>query len=123
MKNIKEEFSKKYLSPQGRITRYFDSFFIFMCSIVSIYIYYGINYELCSNNVCEKLVVTKYWFTSSYLFLIYSASVFVTGLFVLKTKELQRIYSISIALAIGTSFILCGMLFFAIMRELGSATI
>lgn len=119
MKNAKEEFSNKYLSSQGRVTRYVNFFIIFFCSISSVFVYYSINYDLCDNNSCDKLVITKYWVTSSYLFLIYSGSVFIMGIFVFKTRELQRIYSIALTLAISTSFILCGMLIFAIMREIG----
>ncbi len=118
MKNIRQEFLNTYLSPQGTLTRYIDSLFIFLCSLTALLVYYSINYELCIDSACDDLAITQYWVSSSIIYLIYSASVFVTGIFVFNTKQLPKIYSIGITLAIGSSFVLSGMIIFAISQEI-----
>jgi len=108
--------------PQRNVFRYIDASIIFIISISSFFVYYSINYELCIDNICNSLVITRYWVTSSILYIIYGASAFITGIYVLKTKELPGIYGIAITLVVSTGFVLCSMIFFAIMRELKTFT-
>ena len=119
---MKNEIINSIFRPQGNIARYFDSAFLLFGSITVALVYYSINFELCTNDKCSDLVITKYWVSSSVFYLIFSVSLFITSVFVFKNRELPRIYSFAITVGFGSAVVLSGMLLFGIVREIGLNT-
>ena len=116
------EITSAFLKPQGNVARYFDSAFLLFSCISMALVYYSINYEICIENKCNNLVVTKYWASSSVFYLLLSGSLLVTSVYIFKNKELPRLYSFAIAIGFGSACILSGMLLFGILREINLNT-
>jgi len=108
------------LQPQSNIIRLIDTAFLLLCSITTALIYYSINYELCIHNKCNNLMITKYWVASSEIYLIFSTALFISSVFIYKSKQLSRLISLTLTIALSSGTILSGMIIFAIIRELNT---
>ena len=107
-----------FFKPQGMYLKYICAAYLFFSSATVALIYYSINYEICADNVCSKLLVNKNWQSLDPFLWILSGSMLLVGIFVLKSKELPRIYSLALAFGFGAATILSGKLFFLIQYEI-----
>jgi len=114
LKELEEEFSKNV----GAAYRYFTGLFVFTGGVFSCLIHYAIEYELCTNSACDKLVVTSAWVNSSVLFVVMGLGYIGIGFGILKSKQLSKFQCISITLAMGVGWMLSSASYFAILKEL-----
>jgi len=56
------------------------------------------------------------------LFIIYGLAIFLVGIFLIREKEIIRIYRLGIVVTVITGFILSAIIVFGIRGELSSAT-
>ena len=122
MESLNERLERTFLKPQGKISRYFSTFFIFLAGIGGIYIYFAIEYFLCISNKCSDLLITKTWVNTPVYFVIYGICCLVIGVYVWRSKQLQTMFVWSIDILVGSSFLLLGKAFFAIAIEIGKST-
>lgn len=113
-KELEEAFSKNV----GTVYRCFTGLLIFVAGLFSCLMYYAIEYDLCINSACDKLVVTSAWVSSSGLFVVMGLGYIGIGLGILKSKQLSKFQCISITLAMGVGWILSSAIYFAISKEL-----
>ena len=71
MESLQERLDRTILKPQGNISRYLSTAFVFLVGAGSIYIYFAIEYFLCANDRCVDLVITKTWVDMSAVFVVY----------------------------------------------------
>ena len=112
----------KFIIPQGELMRTIDSIFIFLAGVTCIFSSYFIKFNLCKNNACEKLEFTKLWANASSLYIVYGISLIAVSIFIFKTKELPKIYGITITLVSLIGFMFCVSIVFAISREINAIT-
>ena len=118
MSEIKRQLTNIAMNPQGRLARFFDSAFLFFSGIVMVLVYYSINYELCTANRCDDLVITRYWVSSSFFYLLFSAGLVLTSIFIYRSRELPRLYCYAITIGMGAGTVLSSMMLLAITREI-----
>ena len=122
MKNIKSDIYSKFIIPQGKLMRTVDSIFIFLAGVTCLFSSYFIKFVLCENDVCKKLEFTKLWANASLLYIVFGVSLIAVSIFIFKTKELPKIYGITITLVSLIGFMFCVSLVFAISREIHTIT-
>lgn len=122
MDSLKERFEKKYLQPQGRISRYFSTLFIFLAGAGSIYIYFAIKYFLCVSDGCADLVITKPWVNMPTYFVVYGVCCIIISVFVWRSRQIQTLFVGAMDVLVGSGFLIIGKIFFAIAIELGRNT-
>jgi hypothetical protein len=118
MIDLTKEIKTALMRPQGRLARFIDTAFLFICGIAMALVYYSINYELCIANKCNDLVITRYWVSSSFFYLLFSAALAVTSIFIYRSRELPRLYCYAITIGMAAGVVLSGMMLFAITREI-----
>ena len=118
----REEILRQLLKPQGTFLRYICSAFLLFSSLTVALVYYSINYEICADNMCSKLHVNRNWQSLDPFLWILSGSILLISIFVFKSKELPRIYSVALTLGFGAATILSGKLLFLIQYEININT-
>ncbi|MEM7504654.1 MAG: hypothetical protein AAF417_21650 [Pseudomonadota bacterium] len=103
--------------PQGAIGRWFDVFFLLMAGAVSFYNFYLIHFRICRDYECESLVVTSYYASAPWWYLVFGVSVLGVAFFIHETKNLPRVFALAITLCSLCGFVLSGMVVFAILKE------
>ena len=116
-----DELRKKAIDPASKFSRRLNAFVIFMASLPALLAFLRIQFDLCSNNACESLKETDILFELSPFYLIYSVCGFIVCHFILKKKDLESIYSISITWAVACGFMLISMAPIMINSELKEA--
>ncbi|MBV2090510.1 MAG: hypothetical protein KUF72_06440 [Candidatus Thiodiazotropha sp. (ex Ctena orbiculata)] len=122
MESLQEKLDSTFFKPQGNVSRYLSSAFIFMVGAVSIYMFFAVQYFLCADNQCDDLVITKPWVNMPGLFIVYGLCSFIVSIFVFSEKELKTVFAWSFDLLVGSGFYLFGKSFFAIAIEIGKNT-
>ena len=116
LKNLHSEFSK----PQGVISWAINTIFMVVASVVNIAAFYLIEFVLCESKDCSSLVITGIWYDLSKMYLILAISTFVIAVYLFNKRELKKIYSTGIILAIGIPHIMIWLIPFAMSNELST---
>ena len=120
--NIKEKFRKSFLSPQGKIGRFFNISILCLSSFLFLYQFWLINYYICEKADCSSLVITDIWIKQSFMFIIVGLCNISTTLFIYKNKNIPNIYITAISLGFLTAAVITGYIPFAIGNEAGKLT-
>jgi len=112
----------KLLAPPGSTGWWADGLVICLIGAGCFFVYYLIKFDLCAQAICRDLVFTKFWANSPELFIIYGLAIFLVGIFLIREKEIIRIYRLGIVVTVITGFILSAIIVFGIRGELSSAT-
>ena len=105
------------MKPQGAIGRWFDVVFLFVAGVASFYNFYLIEFQICRDDSCENLVVTSYYVSATWWYLLFGVSVLSVSYFIHATKRLPRVFALAITLCSLSGFVLSGMVVFAILKE------
>ena len=105
------------MKPQGALGRWFDVVFLFIAGAASFYNFYLIEFRICRDYGCGNLVVTSYYVSATWWYLLFGVSVLGVSYFVHQAKSLPRAFALAITLCSLSGFVLSGMVVFAILKE------
>ena len=109
------------MKPQGAIGRWFDVVFLFIAGVASFYNFYLVKFQICRDYSCEKLVVTSYYVSATWWYLLFGAAVLGVSYFIYARRNLPRVFALAITLSSLCGFVLSGMVVFAILKEVRTA--
>jgi len=120
--NIKDKLKLRFLKPKTILGQWLNLLFIGLSASVSFYSYYLIQFNLCTNDACSSLKITKLWVMFSPAYILYGILSLVIGYFLYEYKQLPSIYADCIAMATTFCILFIGFLPIAISNELSSIT-
>lgn len=102
---------------QGGVARWANVIAVSIAGVSSFSCYYLVEFNICQNFDCERLVVTRYYASSTWWYLVLGLALLGVGHFLRRAKDLARGYAIAITIASLTGFVLSGMAVFAMLKE------
>lgn len=117
MTSLKEKLTTQFLQPQSKFTRNIDTAFIFIAAFINAFIFYFINFDLCTNTACENLPIMHIWYEFSYFYLLLAVADIGIGLYFIKEKHIEKIYALSLTTYIAISHIMIWLVVFGIAAE------
>ena len=112
----------KLLKPPGNAARFADGFIVCVTGIACFFAYYLIKFDLCIKYNCDELVYTKLWASLPELFILYGLAILLVGIFLIREKEIIRIYRLGIVITVLTGFMLSAIVVFGMGAEIGKTT-
>lgn len=103
--------------PQGEIARWMDVIAVSAAGLCSIFSYFLIEFEICQAYACKNLVVTSFYASASWWYLVFGIALLGIGLFIHRARDLQRAFAMAITVSSLSGFVLSGMVVFAILKE------
>lgn len=111
------DWRQYWTRPQGNIARWVDVVAVFAAGICSFYSYYLIEFNICRTYNCEDLLVTRYYASASWWYLLFGFALFGVSLFIRKARDLPKMFAIAITISSLSGFFLSGMVVFAMLKE------
>ena len=123
MKMTKIDFANSYFfRPPGSFARRFESCMVCLMGLTSFLAYYLIEFDLCARRDCENLEITSIFVSLNIVYIAYGLVVLITGIYLFKAEQLERIYRFGIEMTVYFSSVFFILIAFAILKEAPTIT-
>ena len=111
-----------FTKPQGAVARWCDAVAVSVAGFCGFLSYYLIEFKICRDYRCEDFVVTSFYASISWLYLVYGLALLGVGVFLVVARDLPRAFALAITVSSLSGFFLSGMIVFAMLREAGQVS-
>lgn len=117
---VKRDFHAHLFTPVKPATRWLDSSVLVFTGLASLLVYYLIRFDICATSRCDEVAIMKFWVSLAWLYIPYGLAQIGVGVFLVKARELARIYRLAIVVTGSLGAGLAGMVVFGVVAELGA---
>ena len=93
-----------------------------LMGLTSFLAYYLIEFDLCARRDCENLEITSIFVSLNIVYIAYGLVVLITGIYLFKAEQLERIYRFGIEMTVYFSSVFFILIAFAILKEAPTIT-